>query len=187
MDCQTASGRTSGAVNLRVAGAVVALLLGVLGLLSCRSVDWFFVKRSLRSKFSDVQWITTAELADWLAATDRPPPVLIDVRTRAEWRVSHLPAARLVDPQTDPLAAVSRLPKDAPIVTYCAVGARSARAAERLQAAGYTHVQNLEGSIFEWANEHRPLVHNDKPVTRVHPYTSLWGHLLQPDVRARLR
>ena len=51
--------------------------------------------------------------------------------------------------------------KDAPIVTYCSVGYRSGKMAERLQAAGYTNVRNLEGSIFKWANEHRPLVRGE--------------------------
>ena len=187
MDCQSSSRRISGAVSFRLAAGVGVLLLCALGLLSSRSVDWFLVKRSLRNRFSDIQWITTAELADWLAAKDRPQPVLLDVRTRAEWQVSHLPGARWVDPKTDPRSAVERLPKNAPIVTYCAVGYRSGKAARELRAAGYTHVQNLEGSIFEWANEHRPLVHDGKRVTQVHPYGPPWGYLLQPAVRAPMR
>jgi hypothetical protein len=44
----------------------------------------------------------------------------------------------------------------------------------------------VEGSIFEWANERRPLVCDGKHVTRVHPYDALWGHLLQPAVRTPL-
>ena len=69
-------------------------------------------------------------------------------------------------------------------MTYCSVGYRSGEMAVRLRAAGYIHVQNLDGSIFQWANEHRPLVHDGERVTRVHPYNSVWGRLLQPDVRA---
>ncbi len=101
--------------------------------------------------------------------------------------MSHLPGARWVDPKTDPRSAVERWPKDVPIVSYCAVGYRSGKAARELRAAGYTHVQNLEGSIFEWANEHRPLVHDGKRVTQVHPYGAPWGYLLQPAVRAPMR
>lgn len=187
MDCRFSSRRISGAVSFRLAAGVGVLLLCALGLLSGRSVDWFLVKRSLRNRFSDIQWITTKELAAWLAAKDRPQPVLLDVRTRAEWQVSHLPGARLVDPKADPRSAVEQLPKDAPIVTYCAVGYRSGKAARQLRAAGYTQVQNLEGSIFEWANEHRPLVQNGKRVTQVHPYGPPWGYLLQPTVRAPVR
>jgi hypothetical protein len=47
-------------------------------------------------------------------------------------------------------------------------------------------VQCLDGSIFQWANEHRHLVRNGDPVTRVHPYTQFWGRLLSGDVRAPL-
>ena len=59
--------------------------------------------------------------------------------------------------------------------------------ATRLREAGFTRVQNLEGSIFQWANEHRTLVRNDQPVSRVHPYSKLWGRLLTDDVRAPIK
>jgi len=71
-------------------------------------------------------------------------------------------------------------------VTYCSVGYRSAKMAQRLRNAGYTNVQNLEGSIFEWANEHRPLVRDGEPTKQVHPYSALRGHLLRDEVRAPL-
>ena len=83
-------------------------------------------------------------------------------------------------------AAAGDQAKDAPIVTCCAVGYRSGAMAHRLRAAGYTQVQNLEGSIFQWANEHRPLVDGGERVTKVHPYTQGWGRLLAPEVRAAL-
>ena len=79
------------------------------------------------------------------------------------------------------------MPKETPIVTYCAVGYRSGALATKLREAGFTNVRNLEGSIFQWANEHRPLVREDQPVTTVHPYSSLWGRLLTDDVRAPLK
>jgi rhodanese-related sulfurtransferase len=186
MDCQSSSGRLSGVINLRLALGVVVLLVVSFGLLSCRGVDWFFLKRSLHSKFSDIDWITTQQLAKWLAEKNRPKPVLLDVRTPAEWNVSHLAGARRVDPKADAKTAADGVAKDAPIVTYCSVGYRSAEMAERLRAAGYIHVQNLDGSIFQWANEHRPLVHDGGRVTRVHPYSARWGRLLEPEIRAPL-
>ncbi len=165
---------------------LVLLLLAVSALVSCRAVDWFLLKRSLRVKFSDVDWITTAQLTAWLHAPDRPPPVLLDVRTPAEWDVSHLPGARRVDPDASAQIAASGLSKSTPIVTYCSVGYRSAQMAERLRRAGYEHVQDLEGSIFQWANEGRPLVREGRPVTQVHPYNATWGRLLRDPVRAPL-
>jgi rhodanese-related sulfurtransferase len=187
MICRPTNRASSGGILFRVLAGLALVGLLALGLLFCRSVDWFLLKRSLRSQFSDVQWISTAQLADWIADRQRPPPILLDVRTRGEWKVSHLPQARLVLPETDPTPAVALLPRNAPIVTYCAIGYRSARAAQRLRAAGYSKVWNLEGSVFQWANEHRPLIHDGKRVTRVHPYSAFWGRLLAPEARAPMR
>lgn len=159
------------------------LLFGVFAALGLRSVDWFLLKKSLRTKFSNIEWISTGELADWLANKRRPAPVLLDVRTPAEWAVSHLSGARRVDPGASAESVAASLPKETPIVTYCAVGYRSGEMAARLRAAGFTNVRNLEGSIFQWANEHRPLVRGEERVSRVHPYNSFWGRLLSDDVR----
>lgn len=168
----------------RLALGAVFLFLAGFGFTSCRGLSWFFLKRSLHSKFAAVHWITTEQLADWLGAKNRPPPVLLDVRTPAEWNVSHLPEARRVDPGAEAKTAAAGLAKETPIVTYCSIGYRSGEMAERLRAAGYSHVQNLDGSIFQWANEHRPLLRNGERVRRVHPYSEGWGSLLAPEVRA---
>lgn len=176
----------SAAIELRLLLGMVLLGLLSFDLVSCRGIDWFLLKRSLHGKFNDISWITTSQLADRLAEKNCPPPVLLDVRTPAEFKVSHLKGARRVDPKADAQSAAAGIAKDAPIVTYCSVGYRSGAMAERLRAAGYTHVQNLEGSIFQWANEHRPLVRDGEPVTRVHPFNAIWGRLLAPEVRAPL-
>jgi 3-mercaptopyruvate sulfurtransferase SseA len=67
-------------------------------------------------------------------------------------------------------------------VLYCSVGYRSSMAAEQLAKLGYTDVQNLEGSLFAWANAGHPLEGGD----RVHPYDAKWGELLDPRLRAPL-
>jgi rhodanese-related sulfurtransferase len=165
----------------------VGLLAGVFAALGLRSVDWFLLKKSLRTKFTKIEWISTSELADWLANKRRPAPVLLDVRTPEEWNVSHLPGARRVDPSVSAESVTAGLPKETPIVTYCAVGYRSGEMADRLRVAGFTNVHNLEGSIFQWANEHRPLVREQERVSQVHPYNAFWGRLLNDDARARLK
>jgi hypothetical protein len=73
-------------------------------------------------------------------------------------------------------------------VIHCTCGEldRSAELATRLRAAGFTHVRNLDGSIFRWANEHRPIVRDGAPASRVHPYNKSWGRLLADDARAPL-
>ena len=179
--------RGSRVPNARLGLLMTGLIVAALALLGMRSIDWFLLKQSLRHRFPKVEWITTAQLADWLADKQRQPPVLLDVRTEDEWNVSHLPGARRVEPNASSEKATAGMPKETPIVTYCAVGYRSGALATKLRAAGFTSVRNLEGSIFQWANEHRPLVREDEPVTIVHPYSSLWGRLLIDDARAPLK
>ena len=140
-----------------------------------RPVAWMVVKQLIRQKFPTVEEISTDQLASWLAS-DRPPPLLIDARQPEEYAVSHLPEAH----HGPTLAAVQRsgVSRDATIVVYCSVGYRSARLAQQLQAAGYDHVQNLAGSIFEWHNQGQPLVADGGLTQTVHPYNRTWGMLL---------
>jgi hypothetical protein len=42
------------------------------------------------------------------------------------------------------------------------------------------NVMNLEGSIFQWANEGREVVRGDTSVREVHPYGRRWAGLLKP-------
>ena len=170
----------------RVGLLMTGLILAMVALMGGRSIEWFILGQSLQHRFPRVEWITTGQLADWMANANRPPPVLLDVRTEEEWGVSHLRGARRVNPEATADQAAAGLAKETPIVTYCAVGYRSGALATKLREAGFTQAWNLEGAIFQWANEHRPLVRGDEPVTRVHPYNSLWGRLLTDDVRAPL-
>jgi len=73
-----------------------------------------------------------------------------------------------------------------PIVVYCSVGYRSSALAEKLARAGMTNVFNLEGSIFAWANEGRPVYRGDTLLNpaQVHPFNTKWGQLLRPELRA---
>lgn len=179
--------RGSRVPNARSGLLMTGLIVAAVALFGARSIEWFVLKQSLQHRFPKVTWITTAQLADWTADKKRPLPVLLDVRTEDEWNVSHLPGARRVDPNASVEEVAPGMPKETPIVTYCAVGYRSGALATKLREGGFTNVWNLEGSIFQWANEHRPLVREDQPVTTVHPYSSLWGRLLSDDVRAPVK
>lgn len=106
--------------------------------------------------------------------------VLLDARTREEFdgkrltgqkRGGHLPGARLVPAsglRTEgggyaPAEALLRLagefPKEAPLVTYCTGGVRSALLAFLLEARLGLVAANYDGSLWEWAeDEDLPLV-----------------------------
>lgn len=151
---------------------------------SAEGIGWKLVNATIRSEFPNVKPITTADLAAWLDDSRRERPVLLDVRTEEEFQISHLRNARRVEP--DAPASAVRLVKGQPIVTYCSVGYRSGRFAEKLRAAGYTNVANLEGSIFRWANEGRRVFRGAREVTNVHPYNRTWGLLLKRERRAEV-
>ena len=165
------------------------IALGVVGLLCAGAVSvyalrWPLVNAAIRGEFRDVKPITTADLAAWLANDSRPAPLLVDVRTRAEYDVSHLRGAEYGGGDAD--FDLTKAPRDRAIVVYCSIGYRSGRFARTLRSAGFTNVRNLEGSIFEWANEGRPVFRGEERVTEVHPYNSAWAMFLDHKYRARI-
>jgi len=105
------------------------------------------------------------------------PPVLIDVREKEEFAVSHLPNAINIA-KTDEIV----YPKDTPLVIYCSVGLRSANFVKELDEKGFTEVRNLRGSIFAWANKDYPLQRGTSAAKAVHPYDKKWGALLNPEL-----
>lgn len=168
-------------------------MIGVMAVLTVGWATWIWaaspsldeMKQTVRKRFPGVAQISTAQLADWLKDGKREPPVLLDTRPAEEFEVSHLHGAIRVEPSAKAEEIVPKLPKGRPVVTYCSVGYRSSAVAERLSKAGVPQVQNLEGSIFEWANEGRPLEANGHPATKVHPYNRKYGAMLVPEKRAQ--
>ena len=164
--------------------SILALALLFASAVRGHAIGWALVNAKIRSEFPDVRRITTDELAAWLNDRSRPAPLLLDVRTRPEYEVSQLTGAKHVEPNA--AASVIRESKDRPIVTYCSVGYRSGAFAKKLRDAGFTNVVNLEGSIFRWANEGRPIYRGSRKVNEVHPYNRTWGMLLQKEHRANV-
>lgn len=142
------------------------------------------VEAAVRKSFPEVRQMSTGELSAELSDPKRPPVVLIDVRSKDEFDISHLQGARLVDPEIDPVFALSDVAPDAEVVVYCSVGWRSSKYARKLQSNQFKNVYNLEGSIFKWANEGRPVFNAVQKVQTVHPYDRVWGRLLLPQYRA---
>jgi len=141
------------------------------------------MKTLVRTRFPGVRQLSTAALDQWIKDRSRPTPLLVDVRTADEFAVSHLPGARRLDPDASEIPRAWGTSKASPIVFYCSVGYRSSQMAERLSGRGWTNVFNLEGSIFEWANEGRPVEAGGRSVRVVHPYNATFGKLLRPEYR----
>ena len=78
---------------------------------------------------------------------DLPVDAVIDVRSKLEFLLGHLPGAVCVpvDRLPDGLGRVAGVTKASRILVYCASGARSASAAAALRAAGYHRVTDGGG------------------------------------------
>ena len=140
--------------------------------------DWERTLRLIREAFPDVPQMSTKELADMRADDTSTDIVLLDARSAAEFKVSHLPGAALASNTRMALEALEASDLASTVVIYCSVGYRSSRLAEKLRARGIENVFNLEGSLFRWANEGRPLYRGEERVYQAHPYDEEWGQLL---------
>ncbi|MBR1457520.1 MAG: rhodanese-like domain-containing protein [Oscillospiraceae bacterium] len=82
---------------------------------------------------------------------DLPDCVLIDVREEEEYITGHAVDALLlpVDEITAESAAELIPGRDTPVLVYCRSGYRSAMAAEKLEALGYTRLYDI-GSLIGW-------------------------------------
>jgi rhodanese-related sulfurtransferase len=85
--------------------------------------------------------------------------LLIDVRTPDEWAEGHLKGAAHKDywGDDDFDAAMNTIPRDRPVLVYCAGGGRSGLAANELYKAGHLKVYNLEDGITGWQDAGYPV------------------------------
>jgi rhodanese-related sulfurtransferase len=160
-------------------GAVVVFIAG-------RPLAFELLQWRTASKFPEVKWITTDELAQVLSDPGRTQPVVLDARTGPEFGVSHVRGAQAIDPYRPFLNTIRAFPRDTPVVVYSSVGYRGARVTSWLANAGYREVRNLSGGLFQWANEGKPLFKEEnRPTAMVHPYDGKWGLLVQRQYRAQ--
>jgi len=82
---------------------------------------------------------------------------LLDVRTLQEYSEVRLEGATLV-PIDQLLRRIAELPKDRPILVYCAVGSRSSQVVNYLAKVGYGPVYNLKGGIWAWQLRKYPVL-----------------------------
>jgi rhodanese-related sulfurtransferase len=113
-------------------------------------------------------------------ASKQKSAYFFDTRTKKEFQVSHIPKAQWIGYESFKLSILKNIPKNANIILYCSVGARSEQIGEKIKAAGYQNVRNLWGGMFEWVNMGQPILDkNNKPTNKVHAYSPEWGVWLQ--------
>jgi rhodanese-related sulfurtransferase len=142
------------------------------------------VEADVKKAFPNVAVMPTADLE--AIEKSGQPVVLLDARSDAEFAVSRIEGARRVDPSmsaTQFKDAFGTDLKGRKVVVYCAVGGRSSTLASRIdrvaKEAGADGVYSLQGGIFRWHNEKRPLVGPAGATSEVHPFSANAERLIE--------
>lgn len=85
-------------------------------------------------------------------------PLILDLRTLADFKKSHLLNAKSA-PQAKLDEAIKTLAKDKarPVLLYCAMGNSAATARDKLSKNGYTEVYHLKGGLNAWLGANMPV------------------------------
>ena len=141
------------------------------------------IKRIIHASFPSVRQASGQTLVDWFNESSSSL-LLIDVRSPKEYAVSHLRSALNLHNAVDiQRLMIERRPSRT--ILYCSVGFRSSMIAARLKNVS-GQVFNLEGSIFEWANQGRPVYRGEIPASTVHPFGKRWAGLLKKGLASKL-
>ncbi len=104
---------------------------------------------------AQMQNLNAAQASEMLQKQDGV--FLLDVRTPQEYLEVRLADSTLI-PIDQVQKRLAEIPKQRPIIVYCAVGSRSSRVGGYLAQAGYGPIYNLYGGIWGWQVRGLPVV-----------------------------
>jgi rhodanese-related sulfurtransferase len=81
---------------------------------------------------------------------------LLDVRTQGEYQQGRIKGSILI-PINEIERRLQELPKNRPVVVYCAVGSRSNLVAGFLSGKGYGEIYNMQDGIVGWQRNGYPV------------------------------
>ncbi|XP_067866896.1 uncharacterized protein [Heterodontus francisci] len=154
----------------------------------------------IRHRFPTVENVCS-DAVEQLVKENRERVLLVDVRSPAEYEISHLQGAVRIDPEATNMDDVVKdlgladCSKDKTVVCYCTAGYHGSEMAQKIRSfltrdsgqeePGSRKVYNLEGGLVKWANERKAIVDSqNQPTSHVHPYNAVWSQLLEPVFRA---
>jgi len=119
-----------------------------------------YLQDGLRSLASRPELTATTERVSATFAAEllssQQPPVAIDVRAPSESEEKSI-AGSLAIPLNRLTENLHSLPKDRPLLVYCAGGYRSSIAASLLESRGFRQVSEMAGGITAWEAANLPL------------------------------
>lgn len=173
---------------IRLIGFLIGAGLSIVAVNAPAQAQWPFgappplseIEDRLANRHDTIEHITVDTLAAMQTGDERF--ILLDVRERREYDVSHIPGAMHVDPganASDVKGLLTGARADTPIVVYCTVGRRSSRLGSRIETAlAGRKISNLRGGILAWHNAGKPLENAAGTTDAVHPYNKRREKLL---------
>lgn len=143
-----------------------------------------WVVNYIGKQFPDAPVIDTDKAKEAIENVEKKV-IVVDCRRPDEYAVSKIPGAENIFFKCEDNEILEALESNGVneqthlIINYCSLGYRSAIMTNRIKEALSTNpslnqveVVNMEGSIFKWANENKPLVdHKNEPTIYVHPFS----------------
>ena len=88
------------------------------------------------------------ELHAWMKRNDAP--LVVDVRSDAEWRAGHMPDAIHIEAGRIPESAATQVPRDRPVVLHCGAANRATVGLSLLERLGYRNLMMLNTGFGNW-------------------------------------
>ena len=135
-----------------------------------------FVLAYMRRQFPNTPTMNTSDFSEVIQDNDNV--LILDCRRPDEHEISKIPGAKNVHfrcSNEELKETLKEVDDKTQIISYCSLGYRSAITTDRIREqiqndssiqATSDNVYNLEGSIFKWANENRPLIDSNDQSTR---------------------
>lgn len=96
----------------------------------------------------DFKDITAAQTAKMMEA--KKPPVIIDIRTLAEFKKGHIKGAKLIDFRKDFEANLSKLDRNQTYIFHCQSGGRSTQSLPVWKKLGFKNAYHLKSGYLGW-------------------------------------
>ncbi|HBK71018.1 MAG TPA: rhodanese-like domain-containing protein [Flavobacteriaceae bacterium] len=123
----------------------------------------FTLTSCAQSKTKDVDTDQAKPTVELISPTDLNTKLgdiqLVDVRTPKEHAEGHVKGSKNINFYDDDfITQISTLDKDKEIYVYCKSGGRSGKAAQKLKAAGFKKVYDLQGGFKNWSGSNLEVV-----------------------------
>ena len=92
--------------------------------------------------------IDVNELHDWMQRKDAP--LVVDVRSDAEWCTGHMPDAIHIEAGRITESAATQVPRDRPVVLHCRSANRATVGLSLLERLGYRNLMVLDTGFGNW-------------------------------------